>query len=164
MVGDMAAGFWAIMGMEWQQTRRNAVNFHLRLAFGCEGGGGGGRQVETSKKSTPGSRLDVREVVAVGDALKGLKNPPPAHVGHEGGGGGERQVETSKKSTSCSRLDAREVVLVADMSKSPKVHLMFGCEGGGKGGRRADGSKEPKETSSSLRGRWSLIRVVIVYT
>ena len=80
MVGDVAAGFWAITGMEWQQMRQNTVNFHLWLAFGCKGGGGGSRHVETSKKSTPSSCLDMREVAAVGDASKGLKNSPPAHV------------------------------------------------------------------------------------
>jgi hypothetical protein len=38
---------------------------HLRLAFGCEGGGSGGRRVETPKKTTSGSHLDAREVVVV---------------------------------------------------------------------------------------------------
>jgi len=48
----------------WETGRKNEKN-HLRLAFGREGGGGGGRPVETPKKTTSGSRLDVREVVVV---------------------------------------------------------------------------------------------------
>jgi len=44
---------------------------HLRLAVGRKGGGGGGSRVETPKWTTPGSRLDVREVVVVGFASKG---------------------------------------------------------------------------------------------
>ena len=66
-------------------------NNHLRLAFGCEGGGGGGSRVETTKRTTSGSRLDTREVVVVAQA-----------------------VETTKETTSGSRLDAREEVVVAD--------------------------------------------------
>jgi len=38
---------------------------HLQLAFGCEGGGGGGSCVETPKWTTSSSRLDAREVVVV---------------------------------------------------------------------------------------------------
>jgi len=49
---------------------RNAEKNHLQLAFGREGGGGGGRRVETPNKTTPGSRLDAREVVVVGGVLK----------------------------------------------------------------------------------------------
>ena len=64
--------------------------------------------------------MDAREVAVVGDMLKGLKNPPPARVGHKGGGGGGRQVETSKKSTSCSCLDVKEVVVMADAWKIEK--------------------------------------------
>ena len=56
----------------------------LRLAFGCEGGGSGGSDVETAeystKKSMFGSHLDAREVVVVADMLKRQKNPPPARV------------------------------------------------------------------------------------
>jgi len=69
---------------------------HLWLAFGCEGGGGGGRQVERPKKTTSGSCLDAREVVVV------------------------RWVETSKKTTSGSRLDVREVVVVAEALEGQK--------------------------------------------
>ena len=53
---------------------------HLRLAFGCEGGGSGGSGVETIERSTSGSRLDRREVVVVVDVLKYQKGPPMARV------------------------------------------------------------------------------------
>ena len=46
-------------------SRRNAEINHLRLAFGREGGGGGGSRVEMPKWTTSGSRLDAREVVVV---------------------------------------------------------------------------------------------------
>ena len=114
---------------------------HLRLAFGREGGGGGGSRVETPKKTTSGSRLDAREVVVVGVGLKQREKSPPAHVWtrgrwrwwearrngemnhlqlafrHEGDGGGGRRVETPKWTTPGSRLDAREVVVVGFVSK-----------------------------------------------
>jgi len=38
---------------------------HLRLAFGREGGGGGGRHVETPKLTTSSLHLDAREEVVV---------------------------------------------------------------------------------------------------
>ena len=44
-----------------QNGRKN----HLRLMFEREGGGGGGRCVETAENNTSGSRLNVREVVVV---------------------------------------------------------------------------------------------------
>ena len=43
---------------------------HLRLAFGREGGGGGGTGGRIDVKTTSGSRLDAREEVVVGDMLK----------------------------------------------------------------------------------------------
>ena len=58
--------------------RQKNRKIHLRLAFRCKGGGG--RVVEKSKKSTSGSRLDVREVVLVGDLSNSPKSPPLAHV------------------------------------------------------------------------------------
>ena len=64
---------------------------HLWLAFGREGGGGGGTGSRIDKKTTSGSRLDAREVVVVvGGTSKWLKS-----------------------TTSSSRLDVREVVVVA---------------------------------------------------
>ena len=60
--------------------------------FECEGGGGGGRHVKTTKWTTSGSRLDAREVVVVAEALEGRK-----------------------KTTSGSRLDMKEVVVVGGM-------------------------------------------------
>jgi len=53
---------------------------HLRLAFGCEGGGSSGSGVETIERSTSVSRLDAREVVVVADVLKLQKGPPLARV------------------------------------------------------------------------------------
>jgi len=67
-----------------------------QLAFGCEGGGGGGRCVETTKKNHLQLTLDTREVVA------------------------EVLMEQPKKTTSDSHLDAREVVVVAEGLKQPK--------------------------------------------
>jgi hypothetical protein len=46
-------------------SKRKEKN-HLRLAFGCEGGGGGGCRVETTKVTTSGSHLDAREVAGEG--------------------------------------------------------------------------------------------------
>ena len=57
---------------------------HLQLAFGSEGGGSGGSSVETTEKSTSGSRLDAREVEAVAVALKPLKSPPLARIWMQG--------------------------------------------------------------------------------
>ena len=133
----------------WEACRNGEMN-HLRLAFGCEGGGCG-RHVETAK----------REVVVVGNMSKWRKKPPPARVwirgrwlwwetcqnvemdhlqlafGCKGGGCNGRHVETAKWTTSGSRLDMREVVVVGGVSKRQKknhLRLAFGCEGGGGGG------------------------------
>jgi hypothetical protein len=115
---------------------KTGKNDHLRLAFGCEGGGGGGRRVERMKETTSGSCLDAREVVVVGDRSKRRNDHLLLAVGREGGGGGGRRVEKMKKNhlllavgrkggggggshvkmtkrtTSSSRLDVREVVVV----------------------------------------------------
>jgi len=131
------ARVWKRGRWRWWGSRRNAETNHLQLAFGSEGGGGGGVHVETPKWTTSGSRLDAREVAVVGVALKRRKEPPPARVwtrgrwwwwgsrrnaendhlrlafGHEGGGGGGSRVEAPKSTTSGSHLDAREVVVVA---------------------------------------------------
>jgi len=138
-------------GRWWWESRRNDENDHLRLAFGCEGGGGGGSHVETTKMTTSGSHLDAREVVVVGDGSK------------------ER-----KKTTSGLHLDAREVVVVGDGSKCQKkpplarvwtrgrwrwweacwknendhLRLAFECKGGGGGGRHVETAKW---TTSSSR-------------
>ena len=64
---------------------------------GHKGGGGGGRQVETSKKSTFCSRLDAREVVLVADMLKGPKVHLQLTFGCKGGGKGGKQVERAEK-------------------------------------------------------------------
>ena len=80
----------------WEVCWKNK-NDHLRLAFGCEGGGGGGRGVGRTQKN----HLQL--------AFK-----------CEGGGGGGEHVETTKKATSSSCLDAREVVLVADSQNDKK--------------------------------------------
>ena len=72
------------------------------LVFGHEGGGSGGRHVERFEKSTSGSCLNTREVVASG-----------------------RRIEKPDKSTSNSRLDAREVVVMADALKH-HLWLVFG--------------------------------------
>ena len=64
------------------------------LAFGCKGGGGGGRHIETPKLTTSGSRLDAREEVVV-----------------------EFVAEMLKRITSSSRLGAREEVVVANVLK-----------------------------------------------
>jgi hypothetical protein len=83
----------------WPQTCRK---LHLRLAFGCEGGGGGSRCVETS-----GSRLDAREVVVVANTLQARKKATfGSRLDARGG-----RVEPS-------RLDAREVEVAADVSKA----------------------------------------------
>jgi hypothetical protein len=58
-------------------VRQNAKKIHLRLAFGCEGGGSNGSGIEIIKT---GSHLDAREVVVVADVLKRQKDPPPARV------------------------------------------------------------------------------------
>ena len=61
---------------------------HLRLAFGCEGGGGGGRGIGRMKKTTSGSHLDAREVVVVAVARNDDSNHLWLAFGHEGGGSG----------------------------------------------------------------------------
>jgi len=66
---------------------RNAENNHLRLTFGHEGGGGGGRGVGRAK------------------------NHLQLAFGCEGGGGGGSRIETLKSTTSSSHFDAREVVV-----------------------------------------------------
>ena len=48
--------------------------------FGCEEGGGHGRNVERTKITTSGSHLDAREVVIMADVLKQVQKPPLAHV------------------------------------------------------------------------------------
>ena len=61
---------------------------HLQFAFGCDGGGGCGRRVESKKKTTSDSHLDAREVVVVVDTLKlTKKNHLWLTFGCEGGGG-----------------------------------------------------------------------------
>jgi len=128
--GPPPAHVWIRGRWWWRETCRNGEMNHLRLAFGSEGGGGGGRHVEMAKWTTSGSRLDAREVV-VGDMSKqrkgrwlwwetcqnGEKNHLRLAFGYEGGGCGGRRVKTSKWTTSSSRLDAREVVVMGDMSK-----------------------------------------------
>jgi len=64
----------------WWEARQNAEIDHLRLAFGREGGGGGGIRGEMLKRITFGSRLGAREVVVVANVLKRQKGPPPARV------------------------------------------------------------------------------------
>jgi len=83
----------SLMSLGGGSCVETAEKNHLQLAFGCEGGGGGGRGVGRAKKTTSGSRLDVREV------------------------GGGCRVETMKRTASGSRLEAREVVVVAVVSK-----------------------------------------------
>ena len=56
---------------------RNVRKIHLRLAIRCEGGGTGGRGVEKPERSTSNLRLDMREVVAVAQALK---HPKKIHL------------------------------------------------------------------------------------
>jgi len=56
-------------GSRVETTEKN----HLWLAFGCEGGDGGGRHVKTPKITTSGSRLDAREVMVVGGVSKRRK-------------------------------------------------------------------------------------------
>ena len=56
-------------GRWWWESRRNAEINHLQLAFGREGGGGGGSHVEMPKWTTSGSCLDAREVVVVAGTL-----------------------------------------------------------------------------------------------
>jgi hypothetical protein len=46
-----------MQGRWWWQTRRDVEKIHLWLAFGREGGGGGGKCVEMSKKSTSSLRV-----------------------------------------------------------------------------------------------------------
>jgi len=76
--------------------------------------------IETVEGPTPGSCLNMREVVVVAQAVK-----------------------TMKKTTSGLHLDAREVVVVADGRNSRKNHLWlaFECEGGG-GGRSVESTKK----------------------
>ena len=54
---------------------------HLQLVFGCEGGRGRGKCIET----TSNSRLDAREVAVV---VEGSKHHLWLAFGREGGGGG----------------------------------------------------------------------------
>jgi len=63
--GPPPARVWTRGRWWWWEACRNGKLDHLRLAFGCEGGGGGDERVETSKKTTSGSRLDAREEVVV---------------------------------------------------------------------------------------------------
>jgi len=92
---------------------------HLRLAFGCEGGGDGGSRVEMTKMTTSGSRLDAREVVVVAD---GQKNHLQLAFEHEGGG----------------------VVAGRRNGRRNHLRLAFGREGGGGGGGgRSKQSKKP---------------------
>ena len=60
---------------------RNLKKDHLRLAFGCEGGGGCGKCVETTFDSC----LDAREVAVM---VEGSKHHLQLAFGREGGGGG----------------------------------------------------------------------------
>jgi len=46
----------------WESCRKPEQH-HLRLAFGCEGGGGGGRWAKWTSNTTSSSRLNAREVV-----------------------------------------------------------------------------------------------------
>jgi hypothetical protein len=85
---------------------------HLRLVFGCEGGDGGGRRVETPKITTSTSHLDAREVVVVGEVSEERKKPPLARVWTQGRWWGE----------SCRN------------DKKNHLRLAFGREGGGGGG------------------------------
>ena len=87
--------------------------------FGCEGGGCGGRHVETVKSTTSGSRLDAREERCLW--WEACQNNENNHIqltfGCEGGGGGGSHIETTKKTTSGSHLDMRKMVVVGVVLK-----------------------------------------------
>jgi len=106
---------------------------HLQLAFGCEGGGGGGRHVETTKWTTSGSRLNVREVVVGQMRRNNEKNHLRLAFGCKGGGGSGSHVEMTKTTTSGSRLDTREEEVVAEA---------------------LEGRKQPPPACVWTRGRW----------
>ena len=121
MVGDVAkasktpplARVWMRGRWWWQETCRNVEKNHLRLVFGCEGGGGGGRHGERVEKTTSGSRLDAREVVVVGDVVKATKTPPPARIWTRGRWWWQETCRKNKKN---------------------HLRLAFGRKGGGGGG------------------------------
>jgi len=96
---------------------RNTEKNHLQLAFKCEGGGGGGRRVETAEKN----HLRLTFGREGGWWWESCQNDEKNHLqlafGCEGGGGGGSRVETTKRTTSGSHLDARKVVVVAVASK-----------------------------------------------
>jgi len=64
------ARIWTRGRWWWWDMCQNAKMGHVQLAFGREGGGSGGVRIEMLKRTTSGSRLDAREVVVVGFALK----------------------------------------------------------------------------------------------
>ena len=89
----------------------------LRLVFRCEGGGDGGKRVETMKRTTSGSRLNARKVV-VGQRRRNDENNHLQLVfEREGGGSSGSRVEMTKTTTSNSCLNVREVVVVGVVSK-----------------------------------------------
>jgi len=104
----------------WWEACWNAENNHLWLTFGCKGGGGG-KGVGRTKKTTSSSHLNMREVVVVGDMLKHWKKSHcQLAFGCKGGGGWGECVETTKKTTFSSHLDVREMVVGANRLKQPK--------------------------------------------
>ena len=82
------------------ETYQKAEKLHLQVAFGPEGGGGGGRWAKWIEKHQLQLTFEC-----------------------EGGGGGGRRSKTSKSSTSGSRLDAREVAVVAGTCYESKFIL-----------------------------------------
>jgi hypothetical protein len=92
----------------------------LWLAFRREGGGGGGRHVETTKWTSSGLHLNVREVVVGRTRRNDENNHLRLAFGCEGGGGSGSRVETTKTTTSGLRLDTRKVVVVAEALEGRK--------------------------------------------
>jgi hypothetical protein len=70
------ARFWMRGRWRWWQRRQNARKLHLQLAFGREGGGDGGNDVETTSSSC----FNAREVVLMPETSNRPKSPPPARI------------------------------------------------------------------------------------
>ena len=118
---------WMRGRWRWSQSCRNVEKIHLRLAFGREGGGGGGRCLGRAEK-----------------------NHLLLAFGHKGGGGGGRRVETDKKKPPPARIwirGRRRWWQVRRNRRKNHLRLAFGCKGGGGCGGCAEA--ETKITSDS---------------
>jgi len=129
------------------EPRRSTEKHHLQLTFRCEGGGGGSR-VETPKKTTSGLRLDTREM---GGMSKERNKPPLARVQTRGRWWWWEACWNNEKKPPPAHVWTRGRWCggsCVEIVKNNHLQLVFGCKGGGSGGRW---SKRRKQTTSSSR-------------